>query len=73
MMSMKNRPDAIFTESDQVGARIILEAKRQGLHIPNDLALIGFDDQEIAEVVGLTSIRQQIGEMGRLTLQELLG
>ncbi|WP_342043920.1 LacI family DNA-binding transcriptional regulator [Bacillus sp. OTU530] len=72
IVSMENRPDAVFAGSDQVGAGIILEARIQGLHIPKDLAVIGFDDQEIAEVVDLTTIRQPINEIGKYTMEEML-
>lgn len=72
IMTMENRPDAIFTGSDQVGAGMILEAKILGVQIPGDIAVIGFDDQEIAEMFDLTTIRQPIREMGKLTLQQLL-
>ncbi|MDP1471099.1 LacI family DNA-binding transcriptional regulator [Priestia megaterium] len=72
IVSMKDRPDAIFTGSDQVGAGIIFEAKVLGLHIPSDIAVIGFDDQEIAATFDLTTIRQPLREMGELTLKRLI-
>ncbi|MCK1991050.1 LacI family DNA-binding transcriptional regulator [Peribacillus muralis] len=72
IVSMKNRPDAIFTGSDQVGAGIIFEAKILGVHTPCDIAVMGFDDQEIAATFDLTTIRQPISEMGELTLKRLL-
>jgi DNA-binding LacI/PurR family transcriptional regulator len=70
-------PTAVFAASDlqAVGA---LEAAAQ-LHkrVPADLAVIGFDDTEIAEIAGLTTIHQPLEESGAegmaLLLAELAG
>ena len=35
-----------------------------GLHVPDDLSVIGYDDIEAADYVGLTTIRQQLFESG---------
>ncbi|SDO35282.1 LacI family DNA-binding transcriptional regulator [Halobacillus sp. SY10] len=71
---MRDRPDAIFTGSDEIAAGVLREAKSLGLNIPEDLAVIGFDDQPIAEMIdpALTTIRQPIKEMGRESVDTLL-
>ena len=43
---------------------MIYEAKKQGVKIPEELAIIGFDNQPISEVVEITSINQPIIEIG---------
>ncbi|WP_026693975.1 LacI family DNA-binding transcriptional regulator [Peribacillus kribbensis] len=72
--SLKERPDGIFTGSDQVATGIIMEAKANNINIPDDLAIIGFDDQPIATVVepALTTIRQPIKEMGKKAMEMLI-
>ncbi|WP_332696039.1 LacI family DNA-binding transcriptional regulator [Halalkalibacter lacteus] len=69
--SMENRPTAVFAGSDEIGVGIIKEAKSLGLRIPEDIAVIGFDDLPIAELVEppLTTIRQPIKDMGKKTME----
>ncbi|WP_394219571.1 LacI family DNA-binding transcriptional regulator [Halobacillus trueperi] len=71
---MREKPDAIFTGSDEIAAGVLMEAKSLGMKIPEDLAVIGFDDQPIAEMIdpALTTIRQPIKEMGTESVGLLL-
>ncbi|TYR74553.1 LacI family transcriptional regulator [Rossellomorea vietnamensis] len=74
ILEMEDRPTAIFTGSDEIAAGIIIEAKERGLVIPRDLAVIGFDDQPIAEIVDpkLTTIRQPVELMGEKSMEVML-
>ncbi|CAM4218562.1 LacI family DNA-binding transcriptional regulator [Lederbergia lenta] len=74
IMTMEDKPTALFTGSDEVAAGIISEAKKLGLSVPEDMAVIGFDDQPIARVVEpqLTTIRQPIEEIGDMTIKVML-
>jgi len=47
-------------------------AERLGARIPEDVAVIGFDDIDMAEIVGLTTIRQPLREGGALAADLLL-
>ncbi|TWI55902.1 LacI family DNA-binding transcriptional regulator [Halalkalibacter nanhaiisediminis] len=71
---MEDRPTAIFTGSDEIAAGIIKQAKTLGVKIPEEIAVIGFDDQPIAELMEptLTTIRQPIKEMGQKTMEVML-
>jgi LacI family repressor for deo operon, udp, cdd, tsx, nupC, and nupG len=62
---MSNKPTALFTGSDQVAAGFILEAQRHGVRIPEDIAVVGFDNQPIAELMDITTVYQPIREMGK--------
>ncbi|MGG2197131.1 MULTISPECIES: LacI family DNA-binding transcriptional regulator [Paenibacillus] len=64
LRTMEQRPTALLVTSDQVAAGIIMEARKNGIEVPNDLAIIGFDNQPIAEVFDLTTIDNQLMEMG---------
>lgn len=74
IVSLENRPDAIFANSDQVAAGLIEEATQHGWKIPEDLAVVGFDDQNIATIISpkLTTIRQPIEEMAEQATKTLL-
>lgn len=66
--------DAVFAESDVMaaGARQVL--REEGRRIPDDVALVGYDDSAIARHMDppLTSVRQPIEEMGRAMIDLLL-
>ncbi|MCY1651681.1 MULTISPECIES: LacI family DNA-binding transcriptional regulator [Streptomyces] len=73
---LERRPDvdAVFAASDVMaaGARHVL--RESGRRIPDDVALIGFDDSAVARHMDppLTSVRQPIEEMGRTMTRVLL-
>ncbi|WP_328317601.1 LacI family DNA-binding transcriptional regulator [Streptomyces sp. NBC_00388] len=73
---LDRRPDldAVFAASDVMaaGARQVL--RERGLRVPDDIALVGFDDSVIARHMDppLTSVRQPIEEMGRAMARLLL-
>jgi len=74
ILDMSNRPTAVFTGSDEVAAGIIKEARNQGMRIPEDLAVFGFDDQPLAKLLTpeLTTIRQPVSEMGQKAMNILI-
>jgi DNA-binding LacI/PurR family transcriptional regulator len=65
-------PTAIFTASDTQALGVIAAARELGLHVPDDLSVIGYDDIEAADYVGLTTVRQQLLESGRRGAEILL-
>ena len=48
------------------------EARARGIRIPEDLAIIGFDDHPMSEMLGLSTIRQPVDTIGALAGQEAL-
>lgn len=53
---MEERPSALLVTSDQVAAGIVLEARRIGVRIPEELTIIGFDNDPLAEMLGITTV-----------------
>jgi LacI family transcriptional regulator len=47
-------------------------ARELNIKIPNDLAVVGFDDIDVADHVDLTTVRQHLDESGRLAAEILL-
>jgi len=73
LLNLEARPTAIFAASDVMALEVVDEAKQEGLRIPWDISLVGFDDNPIAgySPVRLTTVSQPIVEMGRLALEKL--
>src|SRR3954469_15600814 len=65
MLSADQRPTAIVAASDTQAFGVIAAARELGLGVPDDLSVVGYDDIEAADYVGLTTIRQQLFESGR--------
>ena len=74
LLTLKQKPDALITTSDKLTTGCLKTLKRRGIVIPNDIALIGFSNSDIAELVDppLTVIRQPAEEMGRAATEFLL-
>ncbi len=61
-----NPPDGILAFSDQIAIAAMVAAKERGLKIPEDLAIIGFNNEPVNELLepSLTSIDQPAFQMG---------
>ncbi len=71
-LSSPDRPTAIFAATDLQAIGIMKAAYDLGLRIPQDLAVMGFDDLDVAGYMGLTSISQHLDESGRVAVDLLL-
>jgi LacI family transcriptional regulator len=71
LLSLKDRPTAIFACNDEMAAAACSVAHKKGLRIPQDIAIVGFDDAPIAAAVWptLTTVRQPYLEMARRSVQ----
>lgn len=66
------RPDGVFVASDIQALGALRALHDRGIRVPEDVALVGFDDIKFSEYVGLTTLRQPMHEMGRLAVEKLL-
>ena len=66
LLQLPERPTAVFVASDTMAVGALRAVSEQGLHVPHDIALVGFDDLPSAAFAAppLTTIRQPIGELG---------
>jgi LacI family transcriptional regulator len=72
LLSGQDRPTAIFAHDDVLASGVLRAARDLGMRVPDDVAVVGFDDSELAEHLGLTSIRQPFEESGQLAAEILL-
>ncbi|WP_221583668.1 LacI family DNA-binding transcriptional regulator [Microbacterium sp. G2-8] len=65
---------AAFAANDRIAAQIVAEAIDRGIRVPQDLAVVGYDNTELADLVrpGLTSIDQPRGDMGSSAMAQAL-
>lgn len=71
VMACTPRPTAVFAHHDVLAAGVLLECRSAGVAVPDDLAIVGFDDADIAEAAGLTTVRQHFEESGRIGIRLL--
>ncbi|MCZ0756005.1 LacI family DNA-binding transcriptional regulator [Anoxybacillus sp. J5B_2022] len=74
MMALPTPPTAVFTGSDEVAAGIISEANKHGFRIPEQLAVVGFDNQEITELMepSITTVHQPVDQMAKKALEVMI-
>ena len=74
LMSLKNPPRAIFARNDYAAIGAMCAARDLGLHIPDDVAIAGFDNVPIAAYTTppLTTVDQPTAEQGRLAAEFLI-
>jgi DNA-binding LacI/PurR family transcriptional regulator len=67
-------PQAIFTGNDDAALDVILTLYGLGIRVPQDVAVVGFDDSQLAPtlVPPLTTVRAPISEVGREGVHKLL-
>jgi DNA-binding LacI/PurR family transcriptional regulator len=65
-------PTAIFAASDMQAIGVLQTADTLGLRVPQDIAVIGFDDIDMAAILGLTTVRQPLWETGARGVDLLL-
>lgn len=65
-------PTAIFSATDFQAIGVLKAARQLGVSVPEQLAVVGFDDLDLAEYLDLTTIRQHLDESGRLAAEILL-
>lgn len=66
LLSLDNKPQAVFASSDEMAIGVIKAALEYGYSIPDELAVVGFDNIDISKMVypSLTTISQPLYEMG---------
>ncbi len=71
-IGLPDPPTAIFAATDFQALGVIKAARQLGIKVPDELAIIGFDDLDMSEFEDLTTIRQHLDESGRLAIEILL-
>jgi DNA-binding LacI/PurR family transcriptional regulator len=72
ILSMDNPPDGIFCANDTAAVSAIQYAKKEGIKIPEELAVIGFNNDPICEIIdpSLSSVHHPAEEMGEAAVRQ---
>tara|TARA_R110001583_G_scaffold50987_2_gene159124 strand:- start:320 stop:1357 length:1038 start_codon:yes stop_codon:yes gene_type:complete len=74
LLDLKNPPDGIFSPNDTAAVAAIQIAKKRGLKVPQDLAIIGFNDDPISRIIdpSLSTITHPAIKMGKTSAEIIL-
>lgn len=70
-LDLDEPPTAVFAHDDVLAVGVLDAARERGLAVPDDVAVVGFDDLDFAGYLGLTTVRQPLFESGRLAMRLL--
>ncbi|RZK80407.1 MAG: LacI family transcriptional regulator [Pedobacter sp.] len=73
-MELEERPDAIFTATDQITTRCLAILNKLNYKIPEDIAIIGFTNTDLADALNpsLSTVHQPAFEIGQLAAKKLI-
>ena len=74
LLNSSNRPDAFFASSDVYAAAAIKATRRSGLSVPQDIAIVGFDNIELSSMCtpSITTVNQPKFQLGLLSCEMLI-
>lgn len=74
LITLKDKPEAIVTMSDKLTTGCLRTLNRRGIRVPDDIALVGFSNSDLAELINpaLTVVRQPAMQMGEDATELLL-
>lgn len=71
-LAQEELPDGVFCSSDVIAARFIRLAENKGIKVPEQIKVIGFDNIDVSDYFGLTSVSQSLEESGVVAAQLIL-
>ena len=72
LLTLDEPPTAVFAGSDEMAIGAMQVARDAGLRVPEELSIVGIDDHDVSEYIGLTTIRQDVVAQGERAAQLLL-
>jgi LacI family transcriptional regulator, repressor for deo operon, udp, cdd, tsx, nupC, and nupG len=76
LLHLDEPPTAVFACSDEMAIGAMQVLRDAGISVPEDISIVGFDDHDVSEYLGLTTIRQDVvglGERAATMLLQALG
>ena len=72
LLNLPDAPTALFAATDFQALGVLKAARQLGIQVPERLAVVGFEDLDMADYADLTTVRQHLDESGRLAIEILL-
>lgn len=72
LLALTDAPTAIITSDDIVAAVVMRAIQDSGRNVPNEIAVVGIDDQPFSQYLGLTTMQLPVAEAGRQAIRLLL-
>lgn len=72
LLSGPTLPTAVFAEYDELAIGALWALRRAGLQVPQRISVVGIDDHEMAQVLDLTTVAQDVKEQGAVAARLLL-
>lgn len=72
LLSLKDKPDAIFCVTDPIAVGTLAELRKRGINVPEDIAVVGFSESPVGRALELTSIFQPTFKIGNTAAELLL-
>lgn len=73
LLNLDERPTAAFMLSDEMAVGAISALEAVGIAVPGDVSVVGFDDHEFSDYLGLTTVRQDVVGTAWRAVDMLLG
>jgi LacI family repressor for deo operon, udp, cdd, tsx, nupC, and nupG len=67
LLALAPRPTAVFCYSDEIAIGAVQRLRKRDVDVPGEVSVIGVDDHQLAEAVGLTTVHQDVAAQGRLS------
>lgn len=65
LLRLRRPPTGIVVASDVQSVGVLQAAEQLGLNVPGDLSVVGYDDIDLAALLGITTVRQPLERSGR--------
>lgn len=74
LLKLEEKPTAIFAANDDMAVGVIQAVQKQGLRVPQDVAVVGFDNIQISRIIQpkLTTIDQPIFQIGMKSMELIM-
>jgi len=74
LLAESPRPDGIFTANDSSAVSVICELKKAGVRVPEDVAVVGFNDDPVSKVIepNLTTVHYPGRDMGEVAASTMI-
>jgi LacI family transcriptional regulator, repressor for deo operon, udp, cdd, tsx, nupC, and nupG len=72
LLHLEVPPTAVFACSDEMAIGAMQVLRNAGLSVPDDVSIVGFDDHDVSEYLGLTTVRQDVAGLGERAAALLL-